>query len=188
MTKLDVSGFIVGLVAIRSRLQSSKVKFHLKKHLEFLVTTDMETPFFTTPLKRRRGFWATWVTVIAFKQICVSSHNCAENLWNKKQQLDFYQKSSLSIQRQTFHKTLWKLYEANWNKSLTYARSASVGFVGWYAPDMFRIKPNNGTALLLISTDGIWASQDQWKKVIFSVIPRVPGMWYLFIVLLLYCI
>ena len=61
----------------------------------------------------------------------------------KSSNLMFYQKSSLPIQRQTFI-TLWKLFEAKRNKSLTYARSASLGFVGWYAPD---INPNNGTAL-----------------------------------------
>ena len=44
------------------------------------------------------------------KQLCMSAYNSAENLCCKKRRLDILPKSSLSIERQTFH--LWNIYES----------------------------------------------------------------------------
>ena len=136
----------VGIVAIWGRL---------KFQLDILTIRSWwhRNSFFYDAFQKK-GLSAGWVTVIAFKQLCVSSHDSAENFWSKKQQLYVFPKI-ISANTTPSFSHLWKLYEAKGNKSLTYARSASLGFVGWYAQDMFRINPNNGTALLLISTNGI---------------------------------
>ena len=60
------------------------------------------------------------VTVIAFKQLCMSSYNSAENLWNKKQQHDVLPKIiSVNTTPQTFH-IKWKFISPNAPPNLSY--------------------------------------------------------------------